>query len=46
MAQTGAVTGVPLMDLADKIQAGEITTEAAIEQARTIIGDATKVGGA
>lgn len=41
VAETGAVTGTPLMDLADRIQSGELTTEAAIEQARTIIGEAT-----
>jgi hypothetical protein len=41
-AQTGVVTGPPLMDLAQKIQDGEITTEAAIAQARTIIETATK----
>ncbi|HEY1225013.1 MAG TPA: DUF6607 family protein [Brevundimonas sp.] len=41
VAETGAVTGTPLMDLAEKVQSGEITTEAAIAQARTIIGDAT-----
>lgn len=43
VGETGAVTGTPLMDLAEKVQSGELTTEAAIEQARTIIGDATKV---
>ena len=41
-AQTGVVTGPPLMDLAQKIQDGGITTEAAIAQARTIIETATK----
>ncbi|MNX43084.1 hypothetical protein D3C86_735200 [compost metagenome] len=41
-AQTGVVTGPPLMDLAQKIQDGEITTEAAITEARTIIETATK----
>ena len=41
-AQTGVVTGPPLMDLAQKIQDGEVTTEAAIAQARTIIETATK----
>jgi len=41
-AQTGVVTGPPLMDLAQKIQDGGITTEAAIAQARTIIKTATK----
>ena len=40
-AQTGVVTGTPLMDLAEKVQAGELTTEAAIAQARTIIAEAT-----
>ena len=44
VGETGAVTGTPMMDLADKIQDGELTTEAAIAQARTIIGQATKVG--
>jgi hypothetical protein len=39
--QTGVVTGAPLMDLAEKIQAGELTTAAAIEQAKTIIEQAT-----
>ena len=41
-AQTGVVTGPPLMDLAQKIQDGEITTEAAIVQARATIDAATK----
>lgn len=41
-AQTGVVTGTPLMDLAEKIQDGEITTEAAIVQARATIDAATK----
>ncbi len=40
-AQTGVVTGPPLMDLAEKIQSGELTTEAAIAQARTIISEGT-----
>ncbi|RZJ97783.1 MAG: hypothetical protein EON88_02180 [Brevundimonas sp.] len=40
-AQTGVVTGTPLMDLAEKVQAGELTTEAAVAQARTIIAEAT-----
>ena len=40
-AQTGVVTGPPLMGLAAKIQSGEITTEAAISQARTIIATGT-----
>ncbi|HEY1073758.1 DUF6607 family protein [Brevundimonas sp.] len=41
-AQTGVVTGPPLMDLAAKIQAGEITTQAAIDQARATITAATR----
>ncbi|MNU60944.1 hypothetical protein D3C71_501450 [compost metagenome] len=41
-AQTGVVTGPPLMDLAQKIQDGELATEAAIIQARMIIDTATK----
>ena len=43
-AQTGVVTGPPLMDLAEKIQSREVTTAAAIEQARAIIA-ATKTAG-
>lgn len=41
-AQTGVVTGPPLMDLAQKIQDGEITTAAAIVEARATIDAATK----
>jgi hypothetical protein len=41
VAETGAVTGTPLMDLAEKIQSGDVTTEAAIAKARTIITTAT-----
>jgi len=41
-AQTGVITGPPLMDLAQKIQDGEITTESAIAQARTTIATATR----
>lgn len=41
-AQTGVVTGAPLMDLAEKVQDGEITNEAAIAQARSIIEAATR----
>lgn len=41
VAETGAVTGTPLMDLAEKVQSGEVTTAAAIDQARTIIATAT-----
>lgn len=40
-ANRGAVTGKPLMDWADEIQAGTLTTEAAIAQARELIGRAT-----
>lgn len=39
--QYGAVTGPMLMGLADQIQAGEITTEAAIAQGRQAIAEAT-----
>lgn len=41
-AQTGVVTGPPLMKLAQQIQDGEITTQAAIIQARTTIETATR----
>ena len=40
-AQTGVITGPPLMNLAKKIQGGELTTEAAIAQARIIITEGT-----
>ncbi|WP_420471363.1 DUF6607 family protein [Brevundimonas sp. FT23042] len=40
-ANRGAVTGKPLMDWADEVQAGTLTTEAAIAQARELIGRAT-----
>lgn len=40
-ANRGAVTGKPLMDWADEIQAGTLTTEAAIAQARELIDRAT-----
>jgi hypothetical protein len=40
-ANRGAVTGKPLMDWADEIQAGTLTTEAAIAQARELIARAT-----
>lgn len=39
--ETGVVTGTPLMSLAEKIQAGELTTAAATAQARAIIAEAT-----
>jgi hypothetical protein len=38
---TGSSTGTPLMDLAEKVQSGDLTTEAAIAQARTIITEGT-----
>lgn len=41
-AQTGVVTGPPLMDFAQKIQDGELTTPAAIEAARAVIAEAAK----
>lgn len=40
-ANRGAVTGKPLMDWAEEIQAGTLTTEAGIAQARELIGRAT-----
>lgn len=40
-AQTGAVTGPPLMGLAQKIQDGEVTEADAIAQARRTIAEAT-----
>jgi hypothetical protein len=41
-AQTGAVTGPPLMGLAQQIQDGTLSSDAAIVQARTIIVTATQ----
>lgn len=40
-ANRGSVTGKPLMDWADEIQAGTLTTEAGIAQARELIARAT-----
>ncbi|MBX3477692.1 MAG: hypothetical protein KF910_08795 [Brevundimonas sp.] len=40
-ANQGAVTGGPLMDWAEQIVEGEITTEAAIAEARALIAQAT-----
>ena len=40
-ANRGAVTGKPLMDWAVDVQEGRLTTAAAIEQARALIGRAT-----
>ena len=40
-ANRGAVTGKPLMDWAEEIQAGTLTTERAIAQARELIARAT-----
>lgn len=46
-ANQGAVTGGPLMDWADQIAEGEMTTEAAIAEARALIVQATtEPGGA
>ena len=39
--ETGAATGIPLMELAQKIQDGELSTEAALAQGREIIAKAT-----
>lgn len=41
-AQTGVVTGPPLMDFARKVQDGELTTPAAIEAARAVIAEHAK----
>ena len=41
-AQTGVVTGPPLMALAQKIQDGALTTDAAIAEARATIDAATR----
>lgn len=42
VAETGAVTSAPLMDLADQINAGTLTTQAAVERGRALIADATR----
>lgn len=39
--QAGAITGPVLMNLADQIAEGAVTTEAAIEQARALIAEST-----
>lgn len=39
--ETGVITGLPLMSLAQKIQKGELTSEAALAQGRDIINAAT-----
>ncbi|WP_029416812.1 DUF6607 family protein [Brevundimonas bacteroides] len=39
--QAGAITGPALMNLADQIRDGAVTTQAAIEQARTLIAGST-----
>lgn len=44
-AEWGSVASEALMTLADDIQAGRTTTEAAIEQARTVITETTAQGG-
>ena len=41
-ANQGAVTGGPLMDWAEEVQAGTLSTEAAIAQARALITEATQ----
>ena len=41
-AQNGSVTGPKLMGLADDIEAGKIKTEAAVAEAKIVIGEATK----
>lgn len=45
-ANRGAVTGKPLMDWAEQIQAGTLTTETGIAQARELIARATVEPGA
>ncbi|MBU4237958.1 MAG: hypothetical protein KKD26_01740, partial [Alphaproteobacteria bacterium] len=40
-AQTGSVTGAPLMDLAQSLADGETTEADAIAQARVLIAEAT-----
>ncbi|CAN5202477.1 hypothetical protein BH09PSE1_BH09PSE1_17240 [soil metagenome] len=42
IGDTGSSTGTPLMDLAEKVQSGELTTDAAIARARTIIAEGTE----
>lgn len=42
VAETGAVTSAPLMDLADQINAGTLTAQAAVERGRALIADATR----
>jgi len=39
--ETGASTGIPLMEIAEQIQSGELTTEAALREGRTLIAKAT-----
>lgn len=39
--QAGAVTGPELMDLADKVQAGELTEAAAVSRAQALIAEST-----
>lgn len=39
--ETGTVTGPPLMDLAEKVQSGDLTTEAALSEGRALILRAT-----
>lgn len=42
VAETGTVTGAPLMELADKLQKGEVTEADAIQQGRDLIEIATR----
>jgi hypothetical protein len=41
-AQTGSAAGPPLMEIAERVQAREITLDAAVAQARAIIAGATR----
>jgi len=42
VAETGSASGERLMDLADQVQQGKLTTAAAIGRARTVIAEVTK----
>jgi hypothetical protein len=42
-ASAGSVTGTPLMDLAARIESGELTTPDAVDQAQAIVSQATAV---
>jgi hypothetical protein len=43
VAESGSATGSTLMELADDIEAGKVTTPAAIAKARALMDDATKL---